>query len=184
MIRRFVAGESGAALVFICISLPLILMLLALVIDMDAGRLTKNRLQVSADASALAGASVLPTTANVNAEAIRFASLNYSDALAGSPVLTTSDVLIGNWDQDARVFTEAGLPINAVQTTTRRDSTNNNPLQAMFGYIVGLSEYDIEATAVAVNGAGIQYPCIGGGILTLDMIDAQSAVAVAARQHQ
>ncbi len=171
-VKRFLGNESGAALVFVCVSLPLILLLLVLVIDLDAGRLTKNRLQIAADASSLAGALELPDEAAVRREALRFSSLNYPDGLAGQPVLTAADIEIGNWDPDTRVFVLNGEPKNAVRTTTRRDSTNNNPLQSIFGLIAGIDEYDIASSAVAVNGAGgTENICAGGGIFSRDQFE-------------
>ena len=68
------------------------------------------------------------------------------------------------------------MPINAVQVTTRRDATNSNSLPSVFAGIVGIDNFDITRTAAAVNGAGVEFPCVGGGILSLKEAIAQSDI--------
>lgn len=46
------------------------------------------------------------------------------------------------------------MDLNSVQVTTRRSEQNTNPLQLFFAATVGLSEIDINTTAVATIGGG------------------------------
>ena len=128
-LRAFQRKDGGAILVFFAISLPMFLLLLALTIDWGMVRLVRNRLQVAADAAALAGASQLPEDADAVTEALAYAEKNYPE-LGSNPVLQTSDILIGHWD--GAVFAAGGTPKNAVQVTTRRTDASNNPLDSLF----------------------------------------------------
>ena len=172
---KFIKEDDGAILPFVAMASPIFILCLALVVDLGLGRLTANKLQVTADAAALAGAAVLPFQADVDAEAIDFAQKNYdTDNGNTQPVLNPNDILIGNWNSDTRVFTTGGVPINAVQVTTRRDATNANRLPSVFAGIAGIDFLSISKTAIAVNGAGIEFPCIGGGILSNEDVIGQS----------
>lgn len=162
---RFGRAEDGATLVFVAISMPLIMLLLALVIDLDIGRLTKNRLQIAADSAALAGASMLPDAADTRSEAVQYALANYPVALSGSPVLVGSDVTIGHWN--GVTFNAGASPSNAVFVTTRRDDTASNPVLTLFASFAGVDEFNISASSIAV-AQDMQLACTGGGILTED----------------
>lgn len=128
----------------------------ALAIDMGYNYYTRNKLQVAADASALAGASQLenlPDQTPIVTEALEYADNNMSFANYGN-VLVAADVVVGNWDADSRTFTAALDPMNAVMTTTRRDDTAGNAVPAFLGGVAGFTEYDISASAVATWGEG------------------------------
>ena len=70
----------------------------ALAVDMGYLYWMKNRLQVTADAAATAGASQLGVDeATVKAEAIAYAAKNLPAGNHGT-VLTAADVVLGHWD--------------------------------------------------------------------------------------
>jgi len=54
---KFGANEQGAILPLVAMAAPLFIIFLALVVDLDLGRLTGNKLQITADSAALAGAA-------------------------------------------------------------------------------------------------------------------------------
>jgi len=140
----------------------------ALAIDMGFNYYTRNKLQVTADASALAGASqleFLPDETPMVAEALDYADKNMAFADYGN-VLVAPDVVAGNWDPDTRTFTPALEPMNAVMTTTRQQEASGNAVPAFLGGIAGFSSYDIQASAVATYGVGEDlFP--GGCIMAL-----------------
>ncbi|MGI9393642.1 MAG: pilus assembly protein TadG-related protein, partial [Boseongicola sp.] len=200
--EAFIADERGAVLPFVAIAAPIFIMFLALVVDLDLGRLTANKLQISADAAALAGAAVLPVKTDVDAEAVLYAGKNYSTDNGNTvPVTNPNEIEIGYWDEDNNIFTAwtsgtslfdrqwnpvtesfftvvtepTDALINSVWVRTRRDSTNNNTLPSVFGGIVGLDYYDISKVAIAVNaGAPGTGDCTGGGILSYDKNEGNS----------
>jgi len=140
----------------------------ALAIDMGFNYYTRNKLQVTADASALAGASqieFLPDETPMVAEALDYADKNMAFADYGN-VLVAPDVVAGNWDPDTRTFTPALEPMNAVMTTTRQQEASGNAVPAFLGGIAGFSSYDIQASAIATWGVGEDlFP--GGCIMAL-----------------
>ncbi|KAJ54729.1 hypothetical protein ACMU_16575 [Actibacterium mucosum KCTC 23349] len=162
-------NTDGAIGVFLVLALPIFLMMAALVIDIGLGRVTGNRLQIAADASALAGASQLPDQAAATIEAISYAQKNHAD-VDGNGVLVAADVSFGNWS--AGVFTPSGTPINAVRTVTRRDTNNSNPLAALFANLAGISEFNLVRAAVAHLGAG--QGCKGGGLFSDENVESGS----------
>jgi len=141
----------------------------ALAVDMGFNYYTRNKLQVTADASALAGASqleFLPDQAPMVAAAVDYADKNMDFAEYGS-VLVAGDVVAGNWDPDTRTFTAALEPMNAVMTTTRQEDASGNAVPAFLGGIAGFSSYDVSASAIATYGQGDDlFP--GGCIMALN----------------
>jgi Flp pilus assembly protein TadG len=154
---RFGKNRSGAALVYVSLTMPVMLALVALAVDFGHVYLTRNRLQVAADAAALAGASQLPDPATVLSEARAFAVANIPD-VGGTSVLADADVTIGHWDGSA--FTAGGTPQNAVRVVTRRAAANGNALPTTFGVLMGTNAFNLARTAVAINGGGSQQACI------------------------
>lgn len=156
LFARFAQDRSGTVLVYVGLSLPVMLALTALAVDFSHVYLERNRLQIAADAAALAGAAVLPDADDVVTEAREFALANIPD-VGATTVLDETDVTIGNWDGDA--FTAAGLPANAVRAVTRRAAANGNALPTTFGALMGTNAFNLSRTAVAVNG-GTQQACM------------------------
>jgi len=117
-------------------------------ISIDLGMLLQARaaLQATADASALAGAMVLPDTSTAVAEARSYAALNQPGR---GEVLDSSDVVPGNWNPVTGVFTPRGTPIDAVRITTRRSAVNGNAIPLFFGNILGHRTAAVSAMATA-----------------------------------
>lgn len=169
-IRRFARDQGGAVLLVFAVSLPVFLMVLAFVIDGGLVRLNANRLQVSADAAALAGASQLPDDAMVKTAALEYSDKNY-EPVGGSRVLRASDVLTGHWDGSA--FEAGAEPKNAVQVVTKRGEANNNPLATLLGAVTRIDSFEIERSAVAVAGGGIAL-CQNGGLFSNSKLESGS----------
>ena len=187
-VTSFISRDEAAILPFVALASPLFIMTLALVVDLDLGRLTANKLQISADAASLAGVTQLPVRADVESLAIEYSTKNYNTDNGNTrPVLTTDRIEIGFWDFNTRLFyafddgggvydrywnssAEVWVPtvspawatLNAVWVETRRDASNANPLPSVFGGIAGLDAYDISKVAIAVASGAPGGECIGG----------------------
>ena len=157
--RRFIRDERGAIAAWFVLSLVVFLGMTALAIDVSYGIYTRNELQVTASAAALAGASQLPDEAEVTNKALAYSQKNMTVAEHGT-VLAAGDVVTGEWDPDTRSFTAGITPPNAVQVTTGRAAANNNPLDLFFGGIIGNGQMDITTTAVAVYGGPAVLACM------------------------
>ena len=103
--RKSYPGDRRAvALIWVAVSLVLIGGFAALAIDMSYLYVMKGRVQVTASAAALAGASQLPSNGRVTSTALAYARKNMAPAQHGA-VLTGSDVVLGNWNTGTRTFT-------------------------------------------------------------------------------
>src|SRR5258708_28236837 len=105
--------RQGAVAVLTAFMMVFIMGMVAFSIDLGYIAVVRNRLQVAADAAALAGAANIGDTTKALAAAKSIAALN----IAGSPTdmvsLSDSDVVFGNWNQSTKVFTANGPPSNA-----------------------------------------------------------------------
>lgn len=113
-LNRFAQEEDGAVGILVALILPVMFGIVALV---EASRVygVENRLQITADAAAMAGVRLIPGgIALVEEEAADFAHRNmpvegqYGDVL--------ESVEMGHWN--GAVFVSAGTPSNAVRVTT------------------------------------------------------------------
>jgi Flp pilus assembly protein TadG len=144
-----IASEaSGATLPMVAMSLTTLFGFLALTVDLGYGHLTGQRLQATADSSALAAAEQLALTNSENGVARNYARLNMPAAEHGE-VLASGDVKLGNWNAASKTFAASGTPANAVSVTTRRAVSNGNPLKTFFGGLIGFDQIEISRTAVA-----------------------------------
>jgi len=147
-VRCFGRDRGGAVAAISAVSLVVVLGFGAFAIDMSYGYATRNKLQVTAEAAALAAAPELPDQAAAIAKALEFVEDNMPAANHGM-VLASSDVVFGNWNSAAETWTPGASPFNAVKVTTRRSTENQNRLELFLGPILGLGFLDMETSAVA-----------------------------------
>lgn len=139
-------------LVFVGIGLPMFLGMIALVYDIGLMRLHQTRLQITADAAAMAAAQQAADPAAAEAAARRAAEANYPSALPAGGVQFV------HWDAAARVVETvdagAGRPANAVEVVTRRDAGTNSVLPFVFARAAGLQGdgFSLAASSVALIG--------------------------------
>jgi Flp pilus assembly protein TadG len=156
--------ERGATVVVVAIASTALIGVAALAIDASFLYVSRNKLQMTADAAALAGAAKLPTDANVRAEAIALAQLNMPVARNGN-VLVAGDIVTGNWNKATKVFTAAGTPKNAVKVTTRRSVAGGNATPLFFASIFGFTRTSVIAEAIAEGSAGPGSECETNGFI-------------------
>jgi Putative Tad-like Flp pilus-assembly len=130
----------------------------ALAVDLGELYAIRAQLQVTASASAAAAALDLPDESAAASTAVTFAEDNMPASVHGA-VLSASDVVTGNWDEDTRTFTASGTPVNAVRVTAHRDSSAGNAVGTFFGQFLGVIENDVSATATAT-----QLPALLGAV--------------------
>lgn len=148
--KAFLRDQQGSVLTLLAASMVMVVGFTGLAVD--AGYLygLRSKLQATADAAVLAGASQLPDPAAVTIAAIYYAGKNMPAADHGT-VLTNADVVIGNWQAGTRTFTPAGNPLNAVRVNAHRSQNNGNPAQTFFARILGFNQVDIVTSAVATK---------------------------------
>jgi Flp pilus assembly protein TadG len=162
---RFIADDRGVGSIWMLSLLPLFLVLAGLGMDGTAAFRTRDMLQSTADASALAGALALPTAGaataaqetNAAASARTYSQANMSVAGFGNVLnlnaTTNGDIQFGNWN--GTTFTSpagVGQSENAIEVTVRTAAANSNAYPTTFLALIGKSSWDIAATAIAING--------------------------------
>ena len=117
-----------------------------LAIDMSYFYVARNQLQTSADSAALAGAVRMSNSAEMKAEAKKYAQMNLG---GDDQILTDADIQRGTWDFDSKTFTAGGANANAVRVTTRMSQANGNAAGTFFASVLGFQTVDISTSAVA-----------------------------------
>jgi len=144
--RPLAAHRRGAMVALV--AFVLILMLSMGVLCVDVGNLAfhKTKLQASADAAALAGATSLAMSSSnqtVIAEATAYAQLNSPSA--------DITVVLGSWDPNLSSFTEGSSNPNAVRVRLERSNSRGNPVQSFFSGMFGKERFDLQAQSIAVG---------------------------------
>lgn len=147
-------GESGVVIFLAAIALLMILAFGALVIDGGHIYQVNTKCQATADGAALAAAYELPDLVAAEAAALEYGMKNMPVSENGT-VIQADDVVFGKWNFSTRTFTPTTDPLeaNAVQVTTHRSNSNNNPLPLTLGNALGFSTTDISRSAIAAFGA-------------------------------
>ncbi len=186
--KGLLRDRRGAVAAWVALMLVVLLGMAALAVDMGFLWVMRNRLQSTADAAALAGASQLGVDeATVKAEAVAYAQRNLPPGGHGT-ALAEPDVVLGHWDDDTRTFIPMGttaapgeacsnpvpqetnpncLPLDAVKVTTRRTQANGNPVQLFFAGVLGIQTADVVTAAIAQGegGPGGEDNCYTNGIV-------------------
>ncbi|MFQ5430569.1 MAG: pilus assembly protein TadG-related protein [Phycisphaerae bacterium] len=174
--------RRGTTIIATVVMLPLLAGFIALAVDVGLMYCTKVELQDAADAASLAAAAQLPYQDSVLSTATQLATINRpEDGL----VLAPSDVVIGNWDSDIRVFSPGGSPTNAVEVTVRRSEANGNPLELLFARVFGDLAADVSARAVAAHNNCFDRGIIAGRLVSIaefEMEDTDGSYCIYGRQ--
>lgn len=159
------ASRRGAVLVLAAALLIVVFAFTAFTVDVGYISLTKSRLQVAADAAALAAAlHVGQDGAAAESDAVSACAAN---SAAGSSVelLPESDLEFGIWDEFAGNFvalSSADDPnANAVRATCRLNSARGSAVKLFFAPVLGVSETDLTASAIAMVERNLCGPLVG-----------------------
>ena len=168
--RGIIRNERGATAIMAAITLLGVMGVSAFVIDLGNVYVTNQELRNVADSAALAASrqmaeilSTKPTAvlqdssfalssseiAQVVTVAANVAVLN--KAGGHNITLNTADVSLGAWDSATGSFGPAapGTIPDAVQIVARRNAANNGSVNAIFAQMLGVSTFDLSASATA-----------------------------------
>ncbi len=148
-ISEAVRSEIGAALVLVAVCMVAIISVAALAIDVGMLVAERTHLQSTADASALAGAALLPDAADVTAEVLAYSAVNHSAA-----IVLPAEITLGNWDSTTGTFTPGGNPTNAVSVIVRRTAAEGNSVPTFFARMFGVDQVDVTVYATATGNPG------------------------------
>ncbi len=167
---RFLADQRGAGTIMGLLWFMLLVGITGMAVDGTNGFRSRTMLQATADAAALAAAIELPDQAAAVATAVAYAAENMGADINGS-VLDPANVHIGLWDSATRSLdTAAALP-DAVMVTVRRTEANSNPVPVNFLRIIGLTNWNVRAQAVAQRFIP---ECLRDGLVAREIVDMSS----------
>jgi Flp pilus assembly protein TadG len=141
--------RRGFIQIYILFAFTVLLGFCSLAVDFGRAQMIKTELRRAADAGARAGVYSLSTgnsTTQAKTDAVNMANSNKVDG--GLASLTTSNVLVGNWNGSS--FTSGGSPTNAIKVTASRTNAGGNPVHLYFAAILGHSTLDISASSTAI----------------------------------
>ena len=147
-IEPFCTQRRGTVVVLAAFLLIPIFAFLALSLDIGLIRLRKTELQVAADAASLAAVMLLPEQTAAVSTAQQYAAYNLTGDVKA---VAASDVLLGTWNPETRVFSAGTAPINAVKVTVQNSQANGNPLPLFFARTLGKVQQDVSASAIALK---------------------------------
>jgi Flp pilus assembly protein TadG len=159
-LRRFWSASDGVGTLTALFGTVVILLVAGVGLDYAQAIRTQARLQVVADATALAAAIRLPNRASALDEAMAVALLNGNNSGEGAMV-RPADVEVGYWDAAARSFTTSESRPNAVRVTSRRSTSSGNALRTLLVRLAGVSSFDLQAQSIALRDVRVR--CSGGG---------------------
>ncbi len=162
-LKKLLRDEGGAILIITTVYLPVIVGFFTMAVDMSYVYRTRNLLQVTADAAALAAVGTMiqnPTNIDYTlaCPAAKAYATKNMDPASYKYVLKQnssdcSDVLLGYWNGTkfaSDASSACNTSCNAVQVTTRMSVANNNPLPLTLATIYGFSTFNVTATSVAI----------------------------------
>lgn len=146
-VRRFLREQDGSAFAILAFLISLFVGISGFAVDMSYFYALRSDLQATADAAALAGASQLPDSSAVKAEASGFAFKNMPKEQHGT-ILADKDIELGTWDAATRTFNPGGGDPDAVRVTLRRAKSNGNAAKTFFAQIFGVATVDVVVQAI------------------------------------
>jgi hypothetical protein len=154
MIRQRFARSTrrrGKALLLLAVLMPLLFLTVAFAVEFAYLVQVLTTLQAAADTAALAAAADLDDDPEqTTGAAIKYAQLNAPEF---GDLLKPDDVTLGTWDFETHTFTAGAGDPNAVRVLLRCSEANGNPPPLFFARLLGRTNADVFAEAIAVKPA-------------------------------
>lgn len=159
------ASERGAIIIQVGITILALSAFAMFVVDYGVMWVSRNQAQNSADSGALAGAIALARdsftdhsdTGPAKAAAVKFAQTNY--VWGEQPdVKVATDVHF--YSDDPKLFPALCSNDDCVRVDVYRNQARGNPLPTFFGWLVGVQDQGVRATATAQAGAANATNCL------------------------
>lgn len=151
MMRRFLRNEEGGVTLLSALTMPVMLGIGALAVDLSVLRYNSMRLQAAADAGAVAAVRQLPETTNAVQAGVTLANLN-APSNAGQVTLS-SDVQLVVYDASTQTYRapDANTTANAVRVTAARDAAHHNQVLGIFSRFAGSAgPFSLSAHSIAI----------------------------------
>lgn len=150
--------RTGSVLVLSAFLLVPMCAFVAFAVDLGYLNAERTALQSTADACALAAIRELPSEAALQTVADEYCTYNHPSGCGNLQVTAQA----GTWDKNSLTFSPTNVDANAVRITVQRNNT-----ALFFAPVIGVSQVDISASAVAVQ----DLDCFRKkGIIATDMV--------------
>lgn len=148
-ISQFRSGEDAAIVPFSLILLVIFFIVGGVAVDVSNAYQRRTHLQVAADAAAHAALLTRETgtVAEAKARAIEIARGSLPETSYGE-IITDADIVFGDWDVAAQVFTPNPWSREAVLVETARLTARTNSEPTFFLNFAGLQEWNIRSQSV------------------------------------
>jgi len=162
MMMRMKPRAGGAIVYAICVMTALF-GLCSLAVDYGRVSLARSQLRAAADSAALAGAKLVSSGVTaVQTEVVKYGNANTCDGTA-IVIDPNTDIDFLTYDPVSRSSTvltgAARSGANAIRVRCERTNAKGNPIDLVFGTLIGLKKCDVHAQATA-----FQSPSHGGYI--------------------
>lgn len=151
----FARDSRGGIAIATAIAAPVLFGFAAIAVDVANARMVQTRLQIAADAAALAASQKLPDTTAATTAALAIATKN--TPAGWGTTLQASDITYGTYNLTTQTFTASSVSVNAVQLKTGRTAATGNPLRTAFGWAVGKPQLDVATRSTAYRSSGPTY---------------------------
>ena len=168
--RKILHEEEGVATIWISLMMMVFVAFIGLALDTGYTVWVGQKLQISADAAALAGGYRIKTdvpSARNKARLVAYANDAAGDQVsldANYPNAPEGDIVVGRYDRGTGVFDPLSDKPNAIKVVARRtDSSIGGPVDLIFGQLFGIETFDMSRYAIAKVKGGL-----GTGVLILN----------------
>jgi Flp pilus assembly protein TadG len=149
---KVLLARRGLALIYLAVTMSAMLAMISIAVDFGRVEVAKTELQRAVDGAALYG-STGAADGTYSSKAIDAGNDNNVD---GTPlVLLSSDIQTITWNTGTGTYTVGGASPNGVKITARRAAARGTAIPLVFAKLIGMSTFDIHATAVAVYSSNL-----------------------------
>ncbi len=153
-IARLRADRAGGTAMVFALATPVMVGAMALAVDVSMNRLISNRMQITVDGAALAGAFEIERGGDVTAAAVNHVEANlpadYKD------MTMDADVTLGIYDGNQFV-PDNGPDANAVRVRGERSVTRGNEVKQGLSQIFGVPFQNLQVEAIAARPVNVFY---------------------------
>jgi len=145
-------NKRGMAVVYMVFGIVIFGAFASLSIDLGRVQLAKTQERNAADAAARAATSAC---GNVSVAQSRASAIANSYSVDGTAVSlnVNQDIDFGNWNSATKTFSVLNgsnrVKADSIRVTVRRTASNAKPISLFFGGLIGKSQCDVSASAIA-----------------------------------
>lgn len=155
--KRLTIKRTGAMLVLIALTLPLVLIMVAFAVDVAWMQLVRTELRTATDAASRAGAKQLSLQQNEAAARIAAQDAASRNLVAGTPLVVRDNEIVFGISRQASqasrfVFTPGGAQLNAVRVTGNRTAGSaGGPVALFLGQVMGVTHFQPSQVATSTQ---------------------------------